>query len=987
MNKPFLLLAFLFSFSISGYTQPQQKIEWDAQNKEVEKMIIKGLQPYFKQYVSSEIKMTDCAVDSVKISARNRTLWIFANTRFGYQPFRHQVVNQIYHDIRPYLPLAYSKFNLTILVDRQPIQNLIPNYYTDQPIREKLFSSNLSDKSPAWVTNLSRPYKIKDGLDGHHVALWQSHGKYYSYKLKKWEWQRPNLFTTSEDLLSQSFVLPYLIPMLENAGAVVFTPRERDTQTNEVIVDNDGCTIGQDIGSQIHEHNSKNAFWRKSDSPGFAHQKAEYTGTENPFKTGTARQINAEKRNRTENAYTEWIPNVPVSGEYAVYVSYQSLPNSISDAHYEVYHSGGRTRFSVNQRMGGGTWVYLGTFVFDKGVNDYCKVVLSNGSDEHGVVTADAVRFGGGKGNISRGGSISNLPRYLEAARYYAQWAGMPDSIYNRYEGKDDYSDDIHARPRMVNYLAGGSAFNPSEPGQKVPFELDLAVHTDAGVNEGDTIIGSLGVYTTDFNEGLLASGVNRFTSRDLVDLLLSQLKSDIRNTYGIDWTRRDMWNRNYGETRIPAIPSAIIETLSHQSFSDMKMALDPNFQFTLGRALYKGILRYLSTQHQTDYIVQPLPVTQFAILFGKEKNTVKLTWAPQSDPIEPTAAPTDYVVYTRMGDGGFDNGILVNEPEYTVRLEPDRIYSFRIAAVNRGGESFPSEILCAYIDPFEAGRVLIVNGFDRICGPAVIDRNGEAGFDIFADPGVAYKQNISLAGEQLNFDRARIRKGWGDSESDLAGTGYAGNTFDYVFLHALAIKESGQYSFVSTSDEAFSTRQVSPNEYKAIDYLLGLETRNSQTYSAPGQNYQTFDPNVQQVLTKYLSEGGNLFASGAYIGSDMTQSERDKSFTKNLLKYSFNSKFAPGTDIFYVNGLNQRFYIQSWLNSSCYPVVSSDVITPEDAAFSPFAYADGGYSAAVAYPGSTYQTFILGFPFESITDSHTRNIIMASVLKFFSEK
>ena len=51
--------------------------------------------------------------------------------------------------------------------------------------------------------------------------------------------QRPRLFCTTEDLFTQSFILPYVIPMLENAGANVYTPRERDTQKNEVIVDND----------------------------------------------------------------------------------------------------------------------------------------------------------------------------------------------------------------------------------------------------------------------------------------------------------------------------------------------------------------------------------------------------------------------------------------------------------------------------------------------------------------------------------------------------------------------------------------------------------------------------------------------------------------------------------------------------------------------------------------------------------------------------
>ena len=31
-------------------------------------------------------------------------------------------------------------------------------------------------------------------------------------------------FCTTEDLFTQSFVIPYIIPMLENAGAIVYTP-------------------------------------------------------------------------------------------------------------------------------------------------------------------------------------------------------------------------------------------------------------------------------------------------------------------------------------------------------------------------------------------------------------------------------------------------------------------------------------------------------------------------------------------------------------------------------------------------------------------------------------------------------------------------------------------------------------------------------------------------------------------------------------------
>lgn len=94
-------------------------------------------------------------------------------------------------------------------------------------------------KDDPWVYRVSRPNNITEGLLNRHIALWASHGRYYDADKGKWVWQRPNLFGTTEDLFTQTIVVPYLIPMLENAGATVFTPRERDWQTHEVIVDND----------------------------------------------------------------------------------------------------------------------------------------------------------------------------------------------------------------------------------------------------------------------------------------------------------------------------------------------------------------------------------------------------------------------------------------------------------------------------------------------------------------------------------------------------------------------------------------------------------------------------------------------------------------------------------------------------------------------------------------------------------------------------
>lgn len=65
----------------------------------------------------------------------------------------------------------------------------------------------------------------------------------------------------------------------------------------------------------------------------------------------------------------------------------------------------------------------------------------------------------------------------------------------------------------MINYLSGGSIFNPKDKGLGVPFELSMALHSDAGASKEDKIIGTLGIYTTDFNNGVLGAGTDRYAS------------------------------------------------------------------------------------------------------------------------------------------------------------------------------------------------------------------------------------------------------------------------------------------------------------------------------------------------------------------------------------------------------------------------------------------------------------------------------------------
>ena len=121
-----------------------------------------------------------------------------------------------------------------------------------------------------------------------------------------WKWQRPLLFCTTEDLFTQTIVTPYLIPMLEQAGANVFTPRERSWQRNEVIVDNDNSR-----GPNYSEINGKYS-WKDAGGNGFAYHYGSYVDNENPFMAGTARQINTSKK---KFSYVSYTPNIPEEGD------------------------------------------------------------------------------------------------------------------------------------------------------------------------------------------------------------------------------------------------------------------------------------------------------------------------------------------------------------------------------------------------------------------------------------------------------------------------------------------------------------------------------------------------------------------------------------------------------------------------------------------------------------------------------------------------
>jgi hypothetical protein len=93
-----------------------------------------------------------------------------------------------------------------------------------------------------------------------------------------------------------------------------------------------------------------------------------------------------------------FIPVLPASRDYDVYVRWTSHANRATNALVLVVHPAGTNAFRVNQQINNGTWVKLLTTNFTAGA--FGKVIIRN-DESSGYVVADAVRFSTDRPSVS----------------------------------------------------------------------------------------------------------------------------------------------------------------------------------------------------------------------------------------------------------------------------------------------------------------------------------------------------------------------------------------------------------------------------------------------------------------------------------------------------------------------------------------------------------------------------------------------------------
>ena len=164
---------------------------------------------------------------------------------------------------------------------------------------------------------------------------------------------------------------------------------------------------------------------------------------------------------------------------------------------------------------------------------------------------------------------------------------------------------------------------------------------------------------------------------------------------------------------------------------------------------------------------------------------------------------------------------------------------------------------------------------------------------------------------------------------------------------------------------------------YSVVDVLLGNEKNDG--YSL--RTYKTFPQGFQKQLTKYVSQGGGaLLCSGSYVVSDML-ADSEAQFMHSLFHSSYGGTVRSSN--YLVNGLQQSIYLTNLVNAKHYATTQSDVLRPEDSAFVAMQYADG-QTAAVANNVGVH-TFVMGFPFECISDKMMQATIMRGILAFLT--
>lgn len=834
----------------------------------------------------------------------------------------------------------------------KPIRAFLPQ--PKPPVPEP--DNALTDGTPQVVSKLTAPPAsvgpVTGALSGKSIVLNQSHGWFDDHDgtgVYGWRVQRGKLWEMNEDWASAEFINMEVIPLLMNAGAKVYPERESDEQTHMVIVDNSSASPAYvETGSFL-----------TSSAVGYAPYASwpANNATYNPFGNASATRY-ASGVIGTATASATYTPTVPAAGYYNVYVSFSMGSNRTTGAHWQVYHTGGVTDFRVNEQKDGATWLLLGNFYFNAGANADGKVVVLNDvTDTAGsIVSCDAVRLGGGMGDVIRHNhGVSGKARWQEEACVNFSFLGGAASWGPLY-GDDtvNYDDEQLGWSNRPQYASCVQTRNGE--GANLIY---MGWHTNAstgGCTNGadDPAKGTARGLSSERD----ADGEASAATISLVTTVHSALLTGIRAFYDSGFANRGTTASNgYGESNqsnLGTVAGFFFETLFHDNTYDTQAYRDPKFRRIMARAVVQGMITYFGGS-----TFPPEPPTNFRVK-NIGGNQVKLDWV--AGPVRTGSLPygspaTGYKVYVSSNGYGFDNGTAVTGATYTTTLTPGQVYFYRVAATNAGGVSIPTETLAVRVTSASTGAALIVNGYhryDRYLAPLVAAVGGCADSNV------------------RNIDYRRF------------------NSFNYVIQHGLALSAAA-ISFDSCSADCIEAGQVTLTPYRMVDWIGGQEAETMTEPTTGATDDSALKAASKTAVQNYLQAGGKLFMSNSELAYDLGASD---TFLLNYMKSTYVNDDA-GT--YQAQGAAGGIFAGvSTFNfdngtGTTYNVGFPDVLGVNGGSTVCMSYVGGtGGTAAVQYSGNfgTSTTpgklVYMGFGFETIMNASTRTTVMQNVVNYF---
>jgi len=557
----------------------------------------------------------------------------------------------------------------------QPFRDL-SHFLFEPPLTRKPLGTTLTNAASSDSDSPIATVPTTDGsLSGKTVYISAGHGWYWHETSQRWLTQRPVWQDLIEDFNNAEVVNQYLLPYLVNAGADVWTVRERELATQETVV-----TLESPGYVQI-------GVWREPPGP--------VTGSTLIFPWRYASTSDKATVKAT------WTFTPEETARQAVYVWYAPGPDRAPDARYRIAHAGGDSIVRIDQTVHGLTWRYLGSYPFRAG--EVASISLSNMSDAPGtIVSAGAVRVGGGMGSERGEGeplspTTSGRPRWEEASRYYAKYLGAPPSVY--HPSTSDGLDDVTARPRYAEW--------ESPAGEDAVF---ISWHTNGSA-----------YHTSKGTQSYIYDGSYGGTwtpGSDALQVALHQtLVEDIRASWDPGWIDGGKRAYNFGEVRpLETMPGVLLEIAYHDIADEARALLDPRFAQISARAIYRGIVRYFAQRQGLAPVFLPEPPAGLA-LRNSGPGELTLTWLPSpTDGVGPLGdEPTGYLVYTSPDGFAWGSPQSVAGTSYTLHDQiPGNLVFARVTGVNQGGESLPSPTLAARLPADDHVAILVVDGFAR---------------------------------------------------------------------------------------------------------------------------------------------------------------------------------------------------------------------------------------------------------------------------------